>query len=161
LPRCRSAIRTSCRLATSSSPSATLADRSIALAGKGWLPKAQLNQAKRDGLVAEKMETAAQKRLEAVGIELAAAQRGVFVGANNNDRPRYMQRIDQLEQQVSNLAETLAERDQPMIRLNDKLARRKLASLLSMQPTLSLSPPEEHAHRGHDLLRMLDCSETL
>jgi hypothetical protein len=42
--------------------------------------RAQLNQAQRDGSVAEKSQAAAQKRLEAVGVELAAAQRGVFVG---------------------------------------------------------------------------------
>jgi hypothetical protein len=95
-------------------PGPTSLDRLTTLASKGWLPSAQLNQAKRDGLVAEKLEAAAQRRLEAVGIELAAAQRGVFVGSSNNDRPRYMQRTDQLEQEVSNLAEALDERDQRM-----------------------------------------------
>src|SRR5262245_17508603 len=54
----------------------TSLDSFMTLAGKGWLPRAQLNQAKRDGLIAEKSEVAEQKRLEAVGIELAAAQRG-------------------------------------------------------------------------------------
>jgi multidrug resistance efflux pump len=99
----------------------TSLDRFTTLAGKGWLPRAQLNQAQRDGSVAEKLEAAAQKRLEAVGVELAAAQRGVFVGIGNSDRPRYMRRADQLEQQVSTLAHTLAERDQRIIRLTDEL----------------------------------------
>jgi multidrug resistance efflux pump len=149
----------------------TSLDRFMTLASKGWLPRAQLNQAKRDGLVAEKLETVAQKRLEAVGIELAAAQRGVFVGGNNNDRPRYMQRVDELEQQVSNLAETLAERDQWMIRLNDKLAEEKARfNALHAADVVArtkgrvweiLTAPEEQVHRGHDLLRMLDCSETV
>jgi multidrug resistance efflux pump len=147
----------------------TSLDRFTTLATKGWLPRAQLNQAKRDGLVAEKMEAAAQKRLEAVGIELAAAQRGVFVGGGNNDRPRYMQRVDQLEQQVSNLAETLAERDQRMIRLNDKLTEEKarfnalhaadVVALTKGSVWEILTAPEEQVHRGQDLLRMLDCSE--
>jgi multidrug resistance efflux pump len=149
----------------------TSLDRFTTLASKGWLPRAQLNQAKRDGLVAEKLETAAQKRLEAVGIELAAAHRGVFVGGNNNDRPRYMQRVDQLEQQVSNLAETLAERDQRMIRLNDKLAEEKarftalyaadVVALTNGSVWEILTAPEEQVHRGHDLLRLLDCNETV
>src|SRR5262252_2036201 len=149
----------------------TSLDRFTTLASKGWLPRAQLNQAKRDGLVAEKLETAAQKRLEAVGIELTAAQRGVFVGANNNDRPRYMQRVDQLEQQVSNIGETLAERDQRMIRLNDKLAEEKarfnalhaadVVALTKGSVWEILTAPEEQVHRGQDLLRMLDCSETV
>jgi multidrug resistance efflux pump len=147
----------------------TSLDRFTTLASKGWLPRAQLSQAERDGLVAEKLEAAAQKRLEAVGIELAAAQRGVFVGAGNNDRPRYMQRVDQLEQQVSNLAEALAERDQRMIHLNDKLSEEKVRfDALHAADVIALgkgsvweilTAPGEQIHRGQDLLRMLDCSE--
>jgi multidrug resistance efflux pump len=146
-------------------------DRFTTLASKGWLPRAQLNQAQRDGLVAEKLEAAAQKRLEAVGIELAAAQRGVFVGGGNNDRPRYMQRVDQLEQQVGNLAEALAERDQRMIRLNDKLVEETVrfnalhatdvVALATGSVWEILTAPEEQVHRGQDLLRMLDCSEPI
>jgi multidrug resistance efflux pump len=147
----------------------TSLDRFTTLASKGWLPRAQLNQAQRDSLVAEKLEAAAQKRLEAVGIELAAAQRGVFVGVGSNDRPRYMQRVDQLEQQVSSLAEALAERDHRMIRLNDKLAEEKarlnvphaadVVALAKGGIWEILTAPEEQVHRGQDLLRMLDCSE--
>jgi multidrug resistance efflux pump len=144
-------------------------DRLTTLASKGWLPRAQLNQATRDGLVAEKLEAAAQKRLEAVGIELAAAQRGVFVGAGNNDRPRYMQRVDQLQQQVSNLADALAERDQRMSRLDDTLAEEKarfnvphaadVFALAKGSIWEILTAPEEQVHRGQDLLHVLDCSE--
>jgi multidrug resistance efflux pump len=50
-------------------------DRIATLAGKGWVPTAQLNRAERDGSLAEELEAAAQKRLHAAGIELAAAQR--------------------------------------------------------------------------------------
>jgi multidrug resistance efflux pump len=114
---------------------------------------------------------AAQRRLEAVGIELAAAQRGVFVGGSSNDRPRYMQRVDQLEQQVSNLAEAPEERDQQMTRLNDKLADEKVrfnalhatevVALAKGSVSEILTTPEEPVHRGQELLRMLDCSEPL
>jgi multidrug resistance efflux pump len=90
----------------------TTLERFATLAGKGWTSRAHLNQAQRDGSIAERSQAAALKRLEAVGVELAAAQRGVFVGIGSGDRPRYMQRTDQLEQQISNLAGTLAERDQ-------------------------------------------------
>jgi hypothetical protein len=139
----------------------------LTLALKGWLPKAQLTLAQRDGSVAEKLEVAAQKRLEAVGVELAAAQRGVFVGISSNDRPRYLQRADQLEQQVSNLTENLAERDQRIIRLNHKLSEEKahftvLAAADMVAPAKGsvweiLTAPEEQVHRGQDLLRVLDC----
>jgi multidrug resistance efflux pump len=147
----------------------TSLDRLTTLASKGWLPRAQLNQATRDGLVAEKLEAAAQRRLEAVGIELAAAQRGVFVGAGNNDRPRYMERVDQLQQQVSNLANALVERDQRMNRLNDTLAEEKarfnvphaaeVVALAKGSIWEILTAPEEQVHRGQDLLHVLDCSE--
>jgi multidrug resistance efflux pump len=149
----------------------TSLDRLTTLASKGWLPRAQLNQATRDGLIAEKLEAAAQRRLEAVGIELAAAQRGVFVGAGNNDRPRYMQRVDQLQQQVSNLADALAERDQRMSRLNDTLAEEKarfnvphaadVVALAKGSVWEILTAPEEQVLRGQDLLHVLDCSEPL
>jgi hypothetical protein len=149
----------------------TTLDRFTTLASKGWLPRAQLNQATRDSLIAEKLEAAAQKRLEAVGIELAAARRGVFVGGGNNDRPRYMQRVDQLEQRVSSLAEALAERDQQMIRLNDKLAEEKarfnvphaadVVALAKGSIWEILTAPEEQVHRGQEVLRMLDCSEPI
>jgi multidrug resistance efflux pump len=149
----------------------TSLDRFTTLAGKGWLPRAQLNQAQRDGSVAEKSEAAAQKRLEAVGVELAAAQRGVFVGSGNNDRPRYMQRADQLEQLVSSLTETLVERDQRMTRLDRELAEEKaryavLAAADMVAPANGsvwelLTAPEEQVHRGQDLVRVLDCGRAV
>jgi multidrug resistance efflux pump len=121
----------------------------------------------RDGSIAEKSQAAAEKRLEAVGVELAAAQRGVFVGVGSNDRPRYMQRADQLEQQVSNLAESLAERDQRLARLTEQLAEEKarygaLAAAEIIAPAkdrvweTSISPGQR-VHRGQELLRVLDC----
>jgi multidrug resistance efflux pump len=145
----------------------TTLERFSNLAGKGWTSRAQLNQAQRDGSIAEKSQAAAEKRLEAVGVELAAAQRGVFVGIGSNDRPRYMQRADQLEQQVSNLAETLAERDQRLVRLNERLAHEKarygsLAAADIVSPAkgriweISVSPGQQ-VHRGEELLRVLDC----
>jgi hypothetical protein len=117
------------------------------------------------------LEAAAQRRLEAVGIELAAAQRGIFVGAGNNDRTRYMERVDQLQQQVSNLADALAKRDQRMSRLNDTLAEEKarfnvphaaeVVALAKGSIWEILTAPEEQVHRGQDLLHVLDCSEPL
>jgi multidrug resistance efflux pump len=149
----------------------TSLDRFATLASKGWTSRAQLNQAQRDGLVAEKTQAAAQKRLEAVGVELAAAQRGVFVGISSNDRPRYMQRADQLEQQVNNLAETLAERDQRLVRLNEKLAEEKaryavLAAAVTVAPATgniweTLISPGQQVHRGQELLRVLDCDRAV
>jgi multidrug resistance efflux pump len=102
-----------------------------------------------------------------VSIELAAARRGIFVGSGNNDRPRSAQRVDQLEQQISNLAQTLAEHDQLMGRLNRELAKEKarymaLATADITAPVAGsvweiLTAPEEQVHLGQDLVRLLDC----
>jgi len=142
-------------------------DRYTRLAGNGVMSMSQLTQAQRDGSVAEKLEAAARKRLEALGVELAAAQRGVFVGDSYNDRPRSSQRADELEQLVSNLTQTLAETDQRITRLTGELAHEKaryddLAAADMVAPTRGsvwemLIAPQEQVHRGQDLVRVLDC----
>jgi multidrug resistance efflux pump len=149
----------------------TTLERFATLAGKGWTSRAQLNQAQRDGSIAEKSQAAAQKRLEAVGVELAAAQRGVFVGIGTGDRPRYMQRTDQLEQQISNLTETLAERNQRLARLNDQLAgERARYGLLAAAEVAAPAKgriwgtpvsPGQQVHRGQEVLRVLYCDRPL
>jgi len=149
----------------------TTLERFATLAGKGWTSRAQLNQAQRDGSIAEKSQAAAQKRLDAVGVELAAAQRGVFVGLGSGDRPRYMQRTDQLEQQVSNLVETLAERDQRLARLNERLAgERARYGLLAAAKVAAPAKgriwetpvsPGQQVHRGQEVLRVLYCDRPL
>ena len=145
----------------------TSLERFTTLASRGWVPRAQLDLAERDGSIAEKMEAAAQKRLEAASIELGAARRGIFVGSSNNDRPRYMQRTDDLEQQVSKLAQTLKEHDQRVIRLNRELAKEKarydsLGAADIVAPSVGsvweiLTTPEEQVRVGQELVRVLDC----
>jgi multidrug resistance efflux pump len=151
----------------------TTLDRFTALAGRGWTPVAQLNQAQRDGSVAQMLEAAARKRLEAVGVELAAAQRGVFIGggSGSNDRPRYMQRADQVEQQVSSLTETLAERDKRERRLTGDLAEEKarhgllaeadVAAPVTGRVSEVLIAPGEQVRRGQDMLHLLDCGRVV
>jgi multidrug resistance efflux pump len=151
----------------------TTLDRFTALAGRGWTPVAQLNQAQRDGSVAQMLEAGALTRLEAVGVELAAAQRGVFIGggSGSNDRPRYMQRADQLEQQVSGLTETLAERDKRERRLTGDLAEEKARHALLAEADVTapvtgrvsevLIAPGEQVRRGQDMLHLLDCGRVV
>jgi multidrug resistance efflux pump len=148
-------------------------DRFTALAGKGWTPAAQLNQAQRDGSVAQMLEAAARKRLEAVGVELAAAQHGVFIGggSGSNDRPRYMQRADQVEQQVSSLTEALAERDKRERRLAGDLAEEKARYALLAEAHVAapvtgrvsevLIAPGEQVRRGQDVMHILDCGRVV
>ena len=95
--------------------------RFTTLAEAGWATIAQLGQAQRDATIAKETAAAAQKRVEAGSVELDAARRGVFVGDSYNDRPRSSQRADELDQQVSELAATLSERDQRIVRLTGEL----------------------------------------
>jgi multidrug resistance efflux pump len=79
-----------------------------------------------------------------------------------------MQRADELEQQVNNLAEDLAERDRRVVRLDNEFAAEKsrltvLAVTDVVAPATGrvwelLTTPEERVHNGEDLLRVLDCS---
>jgi hypothetical protein len=107
------------------------------------------------------MEAAAEKRLEAASIELGAARRCIFVGSSNNDRPRYMQRTDQLEQQVSNLAQTLKEHDQRMVRLNRDLAEADIIAPAEGSVWEILTAPEEPVRVGQNLVRVLDCGHVV
>jgi multidrug resistance efflux pump len=78
-----------------------------------------------------------------------------------------MQRADQLEQQVANLAENLAERDQRLVRLTEQLAGEKarydvLAAAEIIAPAKgkvweTSASPGQQVHRGQELLRVLDC----
>jgi multidrug resistance efflux pump len=142
-------------------------ERHTKLAGNGVLSMSQLTQAQREASVAEKLEAAAQKRLEALGVELKAAQRGIFVGDSYNDRPRSSQRADELRQLVGNLTESLGETDARIARLSGEMAHEKaryddLATADIAAPAKGsvwemLTAPEEQVHRGQDLVRMLDC----
>jgi multidrug resistance efflux pump len=117
------------------------------------------------------LEAAARKRLEAVGVEFAAAQRGVFVGIGNSDRPRYMQRVDQLEQQVGSLTEILVERDKRVLRLAGALTEEQARyGLLSEADVIApatwsisevLVAPGEEVQRGQDLLRVTNCGRAV
>jgi multidrug resistance efflux pump len=149
----------------------TSLDRFTTLASKGWVSRAQLDLAERDASVAEKSEAVAQKRLEAASIELGAARRGIFVGSSNNDRPRYMQHTDELERQVSALAQTLEEHDRRMVRLSRELAKEKVRyDSLSAADIIApaegsvwemLTAPEEQVRVGQDLVRLLDCGQVV
>jgi multidrug resistance efflux pump len=149
----------------------TSLDRFTTLANRGWVPRAQLDVAERDGSIAEEMEAAAQKRLEAASIELGAARRGIFVGSSNNDRPRYMQRTDDIEQQVSTLTQTLKEHDQRTVRLNRELAKEKarydsLSAADIVAPAEGsvweiLTAPKEQVRVGQELVRVLDCGQVV
>jgi multidrug resistance efflux pump len=78
-----------------------------------------------------------------------------------------MQRADQLEQQVANLAETLAERDRRSARLSEQLAAATARHGLSAAADIvapakgqiweTLVSPGQQIHRGEGLLRVLDC----
>jgi multidrug resistance efflux pump len=81
------------------------------------------------------------------------------------------QRTDQLEQQIANLAETLAERDQRLVRLNEQLAvERARHSLLAAAEMAAPAKGRiwetpistgQQVHRGQEVLRVLYCDRPL
>ena len=139
-------------------------DRFTMLASKGWIARAQLDLAARDGSIAERLEAAAQKRLEAGSVELAAAQRGIFI-AGNNDRPHSMRRADQVLEGVNALTEALAAIDRRLDQLNGDLVKERtryidLTTAEVVAPIEGsvwevLATPGEQVHRGQELARML------
>jgi len=82
-----------------------------------------------------------------------------------------MQRTDQLEQQISNLTEMLAERDQRLVRLNEQLAAERARSRLLTAAEMAAPAkgriwetpvsPGQQVHRGQEVLRVLYCDRPL
>jgi len=111
---------------------------------------------------------AAQRRLEAVEIELAAGRQGIFVTDGFNDVPRSAQRASELGQQIADVTVAIAEQDRQLSRLQPQLDAEKdryyLMSVAEMRsPTDGriwevLVSPGEYIRVGQDMMRILDCN---
>ncbi len=146
-------------------------DRATRLASSGSTSSTQLSQAKRDARIAEQIELATQKQIDAAAVELDAAQNGIFVGDSYNDRPSSAQRADEVQQEIVDLTAALADRESRISRISKLIADEEVrfANLSSTDiraPAKGrvweiLTAPGEQVHRGQDLLRLLDCSGSL
>jgi multidrug resistance efflux pump len=142
--------------------------RAQTLAAKGFQTRVALDRARREEEIAGQLITAAQQRARTVEVELEAARAGTFVGDSYNDRPRSSQRADELQQQVTELAAELRQRDARAALLNTELVAEQkrfadLADVTISAPSSGtlwevLTAAGEQVNRGQELVRMLDCS---
>ncbi len=89
---------------------------------QGVVTLIQATQAQRDTDIAAQNEIAVGKQIEAAKVELDAARSGVFIGDSYNDRPQSAQRADELQQQVVDLDQGLAEHDRRVERMAAELS---------------------------------------
>jgi multidrug resistance efflux pump len=147
------------------------ARRFTKLVAQNYVSQIEFNQAQTNVAVARAAEAAAEHQLESVAVERDAVVKGAFVGDTYNDRPSSVQRAEELVQRISDLEADLGPRDAQAARLaaeavveaekfNGKAEAAVMAPVRGRVFDIMAAPGEE-VHRGQDLVRLIDCSETL
>jgi multidrug resistance efflux pump len=121
--------------------------------------------------IAQNEKTAAQKRLDALHVELEAARAGTYLGDNYNDVPSSFQkarelalRIDETRtnlDQLTRKSETLTEQ---FAAEQERLKARTSASLpapIAGNLWTALAASGEYVRKGQDLFTVLDCSTVM
>jgi len=111
---------------------------------------------------------AAQKRLDALSVELEAARNGTFLGDSYNDAPSSLQRARELALQVAQTKAALDDQSRKADALHvqlaaeqDRLASHAKATLtapVTGQLWALQAAPGEYVRKGQDLMTLLDCS---
>jgi multidrug resistance efflux pump len=106
-----------------------------------------------------------------IAIELAALERGLFIGDAYNDRPSSAQRLDFIALEIASLETRLAVNEAQHARLVEAEAReRAWFELVSRAAIVSpasgivwelLTAPGEQVAAGQELVRMVDCAQTV
>jgi len=144
------------------------AGRAVALAHSRTISQAELERATQEGTVAEQVEIAARRQLDAANVELEAARNGTFVGDSYNDRPSSAQRLDELQQRIDTLSAELAATKSGIAQLDRRIAEEARRYRAFSEVTLSvpvagriwelMTAPGEQVRVGQDLLKVLACS---
>jgi multidrug resistance efflux pump len=142
-------------------------ERDKQLRAEGFQTVSALLHAERDMKVAATNIDAVRNRQQANEIELDGARKGFFIGDSYNDRPQSAQQLDEVGQQITELASQLEERTSRIAYLEEELATETSAfakrAEADVTATVSgrvwevLTANGEKAHEGQDLLRVLDC----
>jgi multidrug resistance efflux pump len=118
--------------------------------------------------IARQNAIAARKRLDALSVELEAAQKGTFLGDSYNDAPSSLQRArelalriaetraaldDQTRKTAALKAQQMAERQHLALRSHAALAAPVGGRLWTL-----LAQPGEYVRKGQEILSLLDCS---
>jgi multidrug resistance efflux pump len=145
--------------------------RSQALYERGFVADAQHDQVQRAEAIARADALAAQKRLDALQVELAAARAGTFLGDSYNDVPSSLQRARELALQIeaseaslARLAETRRALGQDIAAEQKRLAARTaavLAAPVKGRLWAAEAVSGEYVRKGQDLFAMLDCASAV
>lgn len=145
--------------------------RSAALLPTGYLSDATYKKSERDFKVLDENANAARSRLAATGVELAAAQQGIFVGDSYSDTPQSAQRSVELGQQIGDLAIQIAGANKRVTQARRALAIEQGAFAHRSAAEVSLPSKGrvwerlvsagEEVKQGQELLRVLDCGQAV
>jgi multidrug resistance efflux pump len=149
------------------SEAASTLDRTQKLKNTGYQSQAALLRADRDQKMTANTAEALRHRLNGATVELDAARAGLFVGDSYNDIPRTAQRVDEITQQVIDVAGQLSERNSRISQLQSELSdeEKRFADLSSASVVAPvpgrvwevLTANGEEVKSGQDLVRVLDC----
>jgi multidrug resistance efflux pump len=142
--------------------------RASELSNRGVQTAANLDRARATFDVAQQELESAQQRVNYFETELASARAGVFIGESYNDAPFSTQRIRDLDQRLAELyvdEEQVKARttqfdrqiDAERLRVN-RLTSATLNARVSSVVWDFLVDDGEHARRGQDLIKLVDCN---
>ncbi len=146
-------------------------DRSNRLSDQGVRTGEALEQSRSLAEVAELDLANAQETVRSARINLAAAERGIFLGDGYNDAPYSEQRISALEVQRDQLQASAAAQASVLEALDARIRAEQLRvnrlSSASLQANVSgliwdyLAVSGEAVQRGQDLVTLVDCQSTI
>ena len=146
-------------------------DRSNRLSDQGVRTGEALEQYRSLAEVAELDLANAQETVRSARINLAAAERGIFLGDGYNDAPYSEQRISELEVQRDQLQASAAAQASVLEALDARIRAEQLRvnrlSSASLQANVSgliwdyLAVSGEAVQRGQDLVTLVDCQSTI
>ncbi|HRY06236.1 MAG TPA: HlyD family efflux transporter periplasmic adaptor subunit [Hyphomicrobiaceae bacterium] len=146
-------------------------DRNTRLDSLGLARNGALARAIRDEAVSTRLIAELKHQVAALHVELNALNNNQFVGDSYNDRPQSAQRAEQLGQEITELSIEREAKAEEIVELTAQLTAEKerldqLSSVWVKAPNNGLvwellTSPGERVTRGQDLMRVLDCSQTV
>ena len=146
-------------------------DRGKVLDKAGFMARSGFDQVVRDEQVAKSNLAGLRERHKGMTVELEAARSGTYVGDSYNDTPQSAQRILDVELEISDIGAridgTRSELAASQAELDEEAKRQDQRSKAVVQSSVSgrvwevLTAPGEYVNAGQDLVRLLDCSQTI
>lgn len=146
-------------------------ERASSLIRSGGVSSVELARLTRERTVADRNVHAAQRRRDAMQIELAAAREGSYLGDSYNDRPSSVQRQEEMKQRADTLTADLAQVDAELGWLSGEIASEEVRFANQSEALIKLpvagriweimTAAGEDVRAGQPLARILDCSATV